>query len=138
VRRIVLDTNIIVSSFFGNSYPRQIIRELVLPRKVKMLISFEVASEYRAVLLYKKFKKHSWFEAESKQTIKNLIEISEIHIVKRKIEILSDPTDNKFIELTAASHTDFLITGNSKHFPYGKFESAEIISPRDYWKTYWN
>jgi len=32
----------------------------------------------------------------------------------------------------------YLITGNIKHFPFGKFQNTEIISPANYYKKHWN
>jgi len=39
-----------------------------------------------------------------------------------------DPADNKFLECAL----DYLITGNTRHFPFNKFQETQIINPRDF------
>ena len=53
-------------------------------------------------------------------------------------KILNDADDDKFLELAFSSNADFLITGNTKHFPFGKFQNTEIISPANYYKKHWS
>lgn len=52
-------------------------------------------------------------------------------------ELLTDPSDNKFLDLALSASADFLITGNLKHFPFNRLENTEILSPEKYWNTYW-
>ena len=49
------------------------------------------------------------------------------------VNILSrDPSDNKFLECALESQADYLITGNTRHFPLKKFHDTRIINPRDF------
>ena len=49
------------------------------------------------------------------------------------VTILSrDPADNKFLECALESQADYLITGNTRHFPLKMFHGTRIITPRDF------
>ena len=54
----------------------------------------------------------------------------------RRIEILLDLSDNKFLEVAAASSADYLITGNNLDFTITEFEYTRIVSPKEYWNNY--
>ncbi|MGC8495032.1 MAG: PIN domain-containing protein [Syntrophobacteraceae bacterium] len=43
-----------------------------------------------------------------------------------------DPEDNKFLECAVEAEADFLITGNTKHFPPGKFQETVILNPTQF------
>lgn len=104
---VAVDTNVFISTLLGKSFPYLITRELILKKKITYVASHEVILEYYRVISYNKFSS------------------------------LRDDDDNKFLDLAYAANADFLITGNTKHFPSGKFEYTEIISPQKYWNTYW-
>ena len=50
----------------------------------------------------------------------------------RKIEISIDTSHNKFLELSAVSSADCLITGNTLDFLITQFEYTRILTPREY------
>ena len=54
MKRVVLDTNILISALFWKGYPR-IIYDLIRNKKVIMLMSVEMEKEFIRVMGYKKF-----------------------------------------------------------------------------------
>jgi len=134
---VVAYTNIIVSSLIGKSFPFQIVRELILKKKVVCALSEEVLREYTNIISYAKFSVFPKFRDESIELIEDIESVSILIKPRKKFSMLVDKDDNKFLDLAYSANADFLITGNSKHFPYGKFENTEIISPQKYWATYW-
>ena len=46
--------------------------------------------------------------------------------------IVFDPEDNRFLECAGEAKADFLITGNTKHFPSEKFQKTRIVSPAEF------
>ena len=46
---------------------------------------------------------------------------------------LPDPYDGKFLEVAIEGSTDFLVTGNLKHFPPRQRHGARVVSPRQWW-----
>ena len=135
---LVIDTNIFISAILGNSFPRQIIYQLVLPGKVELIVSPEVVEEYIELFSHSKFTKYPHFRTTAFDLVNELGAIVKNIIPKKQFTILSDKDDNKFLDLAISGRADFLITGNTKHFPLGKFRDTEIISPKEYWNKYWN
>lgn len=133
MQKVILDTNIIVSALISNSIPTKILYDLVLTQKVKTCLTEEIFKEYIEVLNREKFTKYSNFKSKADIVLNKLNEISTYYETKRKIEILSDVNDNKFLELAAVSSADFLITGNTLDFNLTEFEYTRILTPREYW-----
>ncbi len=134
MQKIILDTNIIVSALISNSIPSNILYELVLSEKVKNYLSEEIFTEYVEVLNRDKFTKFVNFKIKAEVVLKKLREISIFYKTDKKIEILADASDNKFLELAAVSKADYLITGNT--LTITEFEYTRILTPREYWDSY--
>lgn len=134
---VAVDTNVFISTLLGKSFPYLITRELILKKKITYVASHEVILEYYRVISYNKFASLPRFEKESKELIDDIKSVAVLVNALKKFKISRDDDDNKFLDLAYAANADFLITGNTKHFPSGKFEYTEIISPQKYWNTYW-
>ena len=50
MQRIVIDTNVIISSLIQKSYPYTIVNELFIDDKIEMCVSEELMAEYYDVL----------------------------------------------------------------------------------------
>ena len=136
MQKLILDTNIIVSALISNSIPTKILYELVLTQKVKTCLTEEIFAEYIEVLNRGKFTKYTNFKSKADIVLNKLSEISTYYETNRKIEILSDTSDNKFLELAAVSSADYLITGNTLDFQITEFEYTRILTPREYWSFF--
>lgn len=136
MQKIILDTNVIVSALISNSIPSKILHELVLPQKVKTCLSDEIFTEYVAVMNREKFAKYGKFKANADIVLSKLREISTFYKKERKVEVLRDISDNKFLELAAVSSADYLITGNTLDFQLTEFEYTRIMTPRTYWDNF--
>jgi len=136
MQKLILDTNIIVSALISNSIPTKILYELVLPQKVKTCLSDEIFSEYVAVMNREKFARYANFKINADIVLSKLREISAFYKTDRKIEILTDTSDNKFLELAAVSSADYLVTGNILDFLITEFEYTQILTPREYWDKF--
>jgi putative PIN family toxin of toxin-antitoxin system len=136
MQKLILDTNIIVSALISNSIPTKILYELVLTQKVKTCLTEEIFTEYIEVLNREKFTKYTNFKSKADVVLNKLREISAYYEKNRKIEILSDTSDNKFLELAAVSSADYLITGNILDFQITEFEYTRILTPREYWNLF--
>jgi len=80
-----------------------------------------------------KFAKYANFKTKADIVLNKLREISAFYKTDRKIEILTDTSDNKFLELAAVSSADYLITGNTLDFQLTEFEYTRILTPKKYW-----
>lgn len=136
MQKLILDTNVIVSALISNSIPTKILYELVLTKKVKICLSEEVLAEYVAVLRRERFSKYPNFQAKADVVLSRLREVSFFFSTTKKIYVLKDLSDNKFLELASASGADFLTTGNSQDFKISEFEKTRILSPTEYWENH--
>jgi len=136
MQKVILDTNVIVSALISNSAPTQILYQLVFKQAVQPCLSVEVFAEYVDVLGRDKFSRFPAFRSKADVVLTKLKEISTVYTTDRTVDILSDTSDNKFLELAAVSEADYLITGNTLDFTITEFEYTQIVTPRAYWDLY--
>ncbi|MBL7755024.1 MAG: putative toxin-antitoxin system toxin component, PIN family [Chitinophagaceae bacterium] len=136
MRKVILDTNVIVSALISNSYPTKILHEIVFERKVETCISTEILEEYIHVLNRPKFERFPNFKNNAEVVINKFIEISTTFKPTEKLFIISDLSDNLFLELAKISEADFLITGNSTDFTFDKFENTQIVKPQVFYEQF--
>ena len=137
MHKVVVDTNVLISAFIGKSFPRYIIRELFLENKITLIVSHEIMLEYEGVSSRKKFQRYANFSELARMTIEAIKSNAVLWHPKIKLSFLKDLSDNKFLETAIDAQADFLITGNSNDFPFGKLDTVEIISPENYCNTFW-
>ena len=121
MKRVVIDTNILISAVISpKGNPAQIM-SLVSFKKLLLFYSIDILYEYKKVLTYKKLEIPIQEQIEIINSIIKLgmlIEPMTSHIP------LPDETDRIFYD-TAQTSGAYLITGNIKHFPVKPF----IITP---------
>jgi len=121
MKRVVIDTNILVSAILSpNGNPAQIMN-LVSYKELQLFYSIYILDEYKKVLAYEKLK----IPVETQ--IKIINSISKLGILIEPVISkmpLPDETDRIFYD-TAHTSEAYLVTGNIKHFP---IESL-IITP---------
>jgi putative PIN family toxin of toxin-antitoxin system len=133
VQKIVLDTNVLISSIISEGIPANIIKELVLENKVILCISDSVLHEYSNVLKRDKFLKYKNFKTEADLLIEKIQYIAQRFEPNISLNLLTDKSDNKFLELSIFANTDFLITGNTNDFTEKKYQDVNVVTPREYW-----
>jgi len=136
MKKLILDTNVIVSALISNSIPARILYDLALTQKVQVCLSDEVFAEYVEVLNRGKFSKFANFRTKADVVLNRLRETAIFYKTDLKVEVLTDTSDNKFLELAAASAADYLITGNTLDFTITEFEYTRILTPRAYWDDF--
>lgn len=134
MQKIVLDTNVLVSALISNGIPSQIITELVLPKRVLVCLSEAVLSEYIEVLSRDKFSKFGNFKAQAEIVIARIQEIAVMYSPQITLNVLSDSSDNKFLELAITANADYVVTGNTRHFTISEIENTKIVTPAEYWE----
>ncbi len=121
---IVIDTNVIVSSFLNKfGVPSQIVK-LVYDKKVQLFLSEEIFYEYKTVLRRTKFNID---EIKINDFLTSILKFSML-LKPNKIEEIkfSDNSDLKFYKLAIFAKA-ILITRN-KHFP----NESLVQSPREF------
>ncbi|MEO8209963.1 MAG: putative toxin-antitoxin system toxin component, PIN family [bacterium] len=116
MQKVILDTNVIISSLISKGIPSKIVEELVIEQKVRICLSKEILDEYIGVINRRKFSIFKNFYVNAEILIDYIDIVSLRYSPEVKLKILSDLSDNKFLELAVTSKADFLITGNVKDF----------------------
>jgi putative PIN family toxin of toxin-antitoxin system len=132
VKRVVLDTNILVSSlFFTGALSRFV--ELWRKGKIIPVISKETFEELTRVLQYPKF-------SLLKDEINSVIELEIlpyfeiIEVVKPVKNVCRDPGDDKFISCALAAYADFIVSGDKDLCELRQYKTVKIINPSDFLK----
>lgn len=115
MQKIILDTNVVISSLIQKNYPYLIIDHCI-EGNVILCLSKTVLKEYIEVLERPKFARFSDFKTNADFLIARLTEMSEFYETTSKLQIIKDESDNRFLELAQISKADFIITGNTNDF----------------------
>lgn len=132
--KVIVDTNVLVSSLIQRSYPFLVVDFILMESRIEICISDDVITEYFDVLNRVKFFKYPDYEVRSKILLSSIKRIGFMHFPTIKVDIIKDESDNRFLELAETCSADYLITGNTKHFPMEKFKSTKIISPKEFYQ----
>jgi putative PIN family toxin of toxin-antitoxin system len=136
MQKIVIDTNVIVSSLIQKGYPYHIIFDLLIEDKICLCVSPALIAEYYEVLERPKFTQFQGFTAKARVVLAN-IELKAIRYNPRiTLDLISDKDDNKILELADECGADFVITGNTNDFTFPLYKNTKIVTPKDYWEKY--
>jgi len=133
VIKVVLDTNVFVSSFFGGN-PRRII-DLWKSGELTLCLSKSIMDEYVAVL-----QRLGLQDAEELKDLLQLLaegyqilfraKTPQLHVVE------SDPEDNKFFECAVALQADWIVSGDKAVIAVGNYMGIQVVSPKDFLDRY--
>jgi len=127
--RVVIDTNVVVSANLVDEGPSAAILSLAIAKKIRMFVSAAVLAEYEEVLHRPRLKfDHKRIEA----SLAEIRDTAELVQPARGIqEIKRDEPDNRFLECADAAGAEYIVTGNTKHFPQ-VFENIKIVTPQQF------
>ena len=134
MQKVVIDTNVLVSSLIQRSFPYLIINSLFIENKIELCISNAVMREYYEVLNRKRFSKYSDFLFKAEALLADIESKAIKYFPKIKLNIINDVDDNKFLELAFTSKSDFIITGNTNDFTMKNYKKTKIVTPKEYWE----
>lgn len=128
MKRVVLDTNIIISSVLGDALV--LILEKWDEKKFTVVVTTDVISEYFEVLNRPKFN----LKQETIDKITRYIyQFSEFVVPEEEIRFIEDdPKDDKFLEAAVSGKADFIVSGDSHLLAIKQFRSIPIITGREF------
>jgi uncharacterized protein len=136
MQKIVIDTNVIVSSLIQKNYPYLIVNDLFIEDKFHLCVSDELLTEYYDVLSREKFAKFQGFFIKAESILAD-IESKALKFHPRiKLDLISDKDDNMILELADECEADFIITGNTNDFTFLTYKQTKIVTPKEYWELY--
>ena len=133
--KVVLDTNVFISSFF-NRYgaPGKII-DLWKTEEIILCISSKILEEYIEVLLR--------LGINEKNELKELLNIFQkqfnISVSLKSLKISAvkeDPDDDMFIECAIVNNAEFIVSGDKHLLKLRVFGNIKIVSPVDFIKLF--
>lgn len=123
--RVVIDTNVLVSSFFGGN-PREVLN-LWRDQKLSLCLTDEIVAEYLEVLA--RF-------GQAKEAIREFLALlSEsnnvvfVNPTERVQAVAADPADNKFLECAIAAGAAAIISGDQHLLGLKEFRGIPILEP---------
>ena len=128
MKRVILDTNIIISSALGGALV--FVLEKWDEGKFTVIVTTDVLGEYFEVLNRPKF-------GLSQETIdkitRYIYQFAEFVIPEEQIRFFEDdPKDDKFLEAAVAGHVDFIVSGDNHLLALKEFRSIPILSGREF------
>ena len=130
---ITLDTNVLVSGMLNPSSPPGQILNLIISRKLQIVVDDRIMIEYFDVLGRDKFKKY--FSEYDRENVKAYLRNSSLRVTADEVvSDLPDPGDIPFLEVALTMDVP-LVSGNLRHFPVSKRCSCVVLSPREFIDT---
>jgi uncharacterized protein len=126
--RIVIDTNVFVSSFFGG-IPRRIV-DSWFSGKLTLCVSRPILKEYFEVL--------GRFEFDREDLFRRLVSAFEkspstlfVDNPSEQNWIEDDPGDNKFIACAFSLHAEYIVSGDSHLRKAVEIGGVKVLPPRE-------
>jgi uncharacterized protein len=126
--RLVIDTNVLVSAALKPDGLQRTTLILATTKPARLYVSRTILNEYMDVLSRPELRIRKGLRLQMLQLIRNS---GQVVAPAHRLDVCSDPDDNVFLECADKAGADYLITGNSRHFP--KFwKKTKIITSREF------
>ena len=134
MRRVVLDTNVLVSGVLSAQGAPGKILALARSKELDLLFSRQTLAEAFRVLdeprLQAYLKKRSLSSDQAKNFIKRLARFSVITPGKLGIPpVEADPSDTMFLVCAVEGQADFIVSGDHHLTDLGSYEGIPIVAP---------
>jgi putative PIN family toxin of toxin-antitoxin system len=127
--RVVLDTNVLISSFFWKGPSRHIV-DLAIANKIKSITSPEILEEVEAVL-YEDFPQVPYDKIEG--VIRDILSYSQLIIPQQiMVKRLRDLKDTKIIACAVSAKADYIVTGDKDLLVLKKYGGIQISNPKTF------
>jgi putative PIN family toxin of toxin-antitoxin system len=131
--RVVIDTNVFVSSFFGGN-PKKII-DPWKNEEIILCLSKDIFDEYIDVLQRVGLKDENEIEELLSFFAKGFNILFTTNTPKIKA-VKDDPEDDKFIECAVALKANVIITGDKALKTMSEYMGIKILTPQEFLKTH--
>ena len=122
--KVVLDTNILISSVFWKGAPRQVV-DLALHHQIQNFTSIKILEELQSVLA-------DDFDVPAtrlQDILRETLSYSAlIKIEKIKIEVLRDKKDLHVVACAVKAGADYIVTGDKDLLTLGSYRGIKIVS----------
>ncbi len=127
--KVVLDTNILISSIFWKGNPRRIVALAITP-KINSMTSPDILEEVE-IVLYEDFSQIPYERIED--IIRDVLSYSSLVIVEDiPIKGLRDIKDTKIIACAIETKADYIVTGDKDLLVLKEYNGIKIINPNNF------
>jgi uncharacterized protein len=124
---VVLDTNVVISAHLSALGPSYRLYHFAPHGSLFWFASEPIVEEYESVLLRPRFRISREKVAESIGLVRTC---ATMVVAARRLAVLADEPDNRFLECAETADADFPVTGNQRHFPRS-WKRTQIVTPRE-------
>ena len=129
MKRVVLDTNVIIATLFWQGPPREVY-DLAREGQLIMLLTEKMEKEFIRGFGYTKFGLTS---PEILPFVRELRMKGTLLAIRSLItEIITDPTDNIFLECAVDENADCIISGDKHLLDLSSYRGTPILRPKDF------
>lgn len=129
--RVVIDTNVVVSSTFWGNVPRLVIERTV--REAQPITSDDIVAELLRVLSYPKFEQELTKRKTSALEIAQEFEAScEIVIPVEVPDYVRDPKDRIIFGCAVGGRADYIVSGDKDLTDLKSYEGIPILTPSQF------
>jgi hypothetical protein len=136
MKKVVLDANIYVSALLkpGGLQAGLLLRGLA--GEFQIVISESIFREICRVVLYPKIAERLPISRKDlKKFLERIIDAAMFTMDEVKVEICEDPKDDIYLSCVKESQADFLVSGDAHLLNLKAFETAKILTSREFVET---
>jgi len=133
-RRVVLDTNVLISgTIVPHGMPARIIAA-ALAGRVTLIVSNRLVGEYQDVTRRRHISKKYQTIGERVETISDFLQHDAVQVAGVPTErvILDDPKDDFLIACAIEGNAEYIVSGDEHLLELGRYRGVEILRPRDF------
>ena len=127
--KLVLDTNIFISSFFWGGNPRKIMTRII-DGKDTLYISDEILHEVFCVMKRPKFNVNHSQIIHFINSVKDIA--FHVPVFGTVQNVCRDRDDDKILECAISGNVDFIVSGDSDLLSLNEFRGIHIITASEY------
>jgi len=128
-KKIVLDTNILISALGWNGNPRDIFRRII-DGEFELIISQKQLEELKDVMNYPKF---IFTENQKSRFISVLLASAKLVETSDKLKVIKeDPDDNTILESAVENNGDYIISGDDHLLKLKEYASVKIVTAAEF------
>jgi putative PIN family toxin of toxin-antitoxin system len=133
--KVVLDTNIIVSTFIKRTESTEKIINSLKQHGFKLVISEEILKEILEVLLRPNIRKLTKMNKREVRELGRLLLENAFKVEPhQRLEVSRDPADNKFLECAVTAKANYVVTGDKDLLEIKNYRGVKIITLQEFCK----
>lgn len=130
-KKIVLDTNILISALGWKGNPKEIFRR-VLEGEFELFMAEKQLEELKEVMNYPKF---AFTEDQKSRFLTLLLSVAKVVETSGKLKVIKeDPDDDIILESAIENNVDFIISGDDHLLKIKEYLNVKIVNASEFLK----